>query len=213
MQIKCDQCGFTSDGPDGLAGKKLKCPKCGVEFVAGGVSAFKVVEDNPAASQYRKSIVEKPIGKIGSLEVTNKRVQGMIEREIPAGNGVRVEKTNIDVLLNLVTGITVDHINLRGTRIFGYVLLAIGLLLLPVGIALIVQECEFLGCVVVMPLGILCILLGIAFVLAKDQIRLLLSISGVNHFIPFKTSQKQEAEEKCKMLKKAKSEYERIACI
>lgn len=42
MEIKCSQCGFTSDGPDSL----VKCPKCGVEFVASGESAFAVVEDN-----------------------------------------------------------------------------------------------------------------------------------------------------------------------
>ena len=74
MEIKCSQCGFTSNGPDSLAGKKLN----GVEFVASGESAFAVVDDNPVASQYKKAIVEKPIGKIGTLEVTNKRVQGII---------------------------------------------------------------------------------------------------------------------------------------
>ena len=212
MEIKCSHCGFTSNGPDGLAGKKLKCPKCGVEFVAGGESAFAVVEDNPAASQYRKTIVEKPIGKIGTLEVTNKRVQGVIQREVPFSNGVRVEKANIDVLLNLVTGITVDMKNNKLRRIFGGILLVLGIAVLICGIALIVNKWEFVGMMSLF-LGLTPTLGGIGCLLQKDSIRLSLSISGVNHFIPFETSQLAEAEEKCKMLKDAKSEYERIACI
>lgn len=38
-------------------------------------------------------------------------------------------------------------------------------------------------------------------------------IAGVKYFIPFETSQRQVAEEKCKMLNDAKSEYERIVGI
>ena len=212
MEIKCSQCGFASNGPDGLAGKKLKCPKCGVEFVAGGESAFSVVEDNPIASQYKKSIVEKTIGKIGTLEVTNKRVQGMIQREVPFGKGVHVEKTNIDVLLNLITGITVNTINNKASRILGGILLALGIAILICGIALIVNKWEFVGGMSLV-FGLPFTLVGIVSLLQKDSIRLSLSISGVNHFIPFETSQKEEAEAKCKMLKDAKSEYERIACI
>ena len=213
MEIKCSQCGFTSNGPDSLAGKKLKCPKCGVEFVASGESAFAVVDDNPVASQYKKAIVEKPIGKIGTLEVTNKRVQGTIQREVPFGKGVRIEKTNIDVLLNLITGITVNTINNKPGRVIGGVLLVLGIAILICGIALIADKSEFIGgmsLVFSLPFA----LVGIIFLLLlKDSIRLSLSISGVNHFIPFETSQKEEAEAKCKMLKDAKSEYERIACI
>ena len=212
MEIKCSQCGFTSNGPDNLAGKKLKCPKCGVEFIASGESAFAVVEDNPAASQYKKTIVEKPIGKIGTLEVTNKRVQGMIQREIPFGKGVRIEKTNIDVLLNLITGITVNTINNKLARVIGGVLLVLGIAILICGIALIANKWEFVGGMSLV-FGLTFAICGIAFLLQKDSIRLSLSISGVNHFIPFQTSQLQEAEEKCKILKDAKSEYERIACI
>ena len=212
MEIKCSQCGFTSNGPDSLAGKKIKCPKCGVEFVASGESAFAVVDDNPVASQYKKAIVEKPIGKIGTLEVTNKRVQGTIQREVPFGKGVRIEKTNIDVLLNLITGITVNTFNNKLTRVIGGVLLVLGIAILICGIALIANKWEFVGgmsLVFSLPFA----LLGIGWLLTKDSIRLSLSISGVNHFIPFETSQKEEAEAKCKMLKDAKSEYERIACI
>ena len=213
MEIKCSQCGFTSNGPDSLAGKKLKCPKCGVEFVASGENAFAVVDDNPVASQYKKAIVEKPIGKIGTLEVTNKRVQGTIQREVPFGKGVRIEKTNIDVLLNLITGITVNTINNKPGRVIGGVLLVLGIAMLICGIALIADKSEFIGgmsLVFSLPFA----LDGIIFLLLlKDSIRLSLSISGVNHFIPFETSQKEEAEAKCKMLKDAKSEYERIACI
>lgn len=213
MEIKCSQCGFTSNGPDNLAGKKLKCPKCGVEFVASGESAFAVVEDNPAASQYKKAIVEKPIGKIGTLEVTNKRVQGMIQRVI----GTRVENANIDVLLNLITGITVNKISSRGKRIALNILASLWTLFCMIlGIVLMTENNGRQASEAWMPMLIgaigAVILCGISK-LIKDRIWLTLSISGVNHFIPFQTSQLQEAEEKCKMLKDAKSEYERIACI
>ena len=213
MEIKCSQCGFTSNGPDSLAGKKLKCPKCGVEFVASGESAFAVVDDNPVASQYKKAIVEKPIGKIGTLEVTNKRVQGMILREVPFGKGVRIEKTNIDVLLNLITGITVNTINNKPGRVIGGVLLVLSIAFLICGIALIANKWEFVGGMLLFVGMPTTLILGIVLLLLKDSISLSLSISGVNHFIPFETSQKEEAEAKCKMLKDAKSEYERIACI
>ena len=214
MEIKCSQCGFTSNGPDSLAGKKLKCPKCGVEFVASGENAFAVVDDNPVASQYKKAIVEKPIGKIGTLEVTNKRVQGMIQREIPFGQGVRIEKTNIDVLLNLITGITLTTESKKTNRVTAHVFATIFFLLgLVGGIGAIAERHEVEG----MICAVVGLLLAIAMIalsrIFKDSIRLSLSISGVNHFIPFETSQKEEAEAKCKMLKDAKSEYERIACI
>lgn len=214
MEIKCSQCGFTSNGPDSLAGKKLKCPKCGVEFVASGENAFAVVDDNPVASQYKKAIVEKPIGKIGTLEVTNKRVQGMIQREIPFGQGVQIEKTNIDVLLNLITGITLKVESKKANRVTAHVFATIFFLLgLVCGIGAIAERHEVEG----MICAVVGLLLAIAMIalsrIFKDSIRLSLSISGVNHFIPFETSQKEEAEAKCKMLKDAKSEYERIACI
>ena len=213
MEIKCSQCGFTSNGPDSLAGKKLKCPKCGVEFVASGESAFAVVDDNPVASQYKKAIVEKPIGKIGTLEVTNKRVQGMIQRVI----GTRVENTNIDVLLNLITGITVNKISCRGHRIALNILASLWTLFCMIlGIVLMTanngrQASEAWMPMLIGAIGAV-ILCGMSK-LIKDRIWLTLSISGVNHFIPFAASQLQEAEAKCKMLKDAKSEYERIACI
>ena len=211
MEIKCSQCGFTSNGPDSLAGKKLKCPKCGVEFVASGENAFAVVDDNLVASQYKKAIVEKPIGKIGTLEVTNKRVQGMLQRQI----GALVERTNIDVLLNLITGITLKTESKKANRVtahvFGTIFFLIGLVGGIGAIADQRQEVEGMICAVVgLLLDIAMIALSRRF---KDSIRLSLSISGVNHFIPFETSQKEEAEAKCKMLKDAKSEYERIACI
>ena len=47
----------------------------------------------------------------------------------------------------------------------------------------------------------------------EDKVHLILSVAGVDYFIPYETSQRKDAEEKCKMLKDAKSEYERIVGI
>ena len=204
MEIKCSSCGFSSNGPDSLSGKKLKCPKCGAEFVAG--CEFMVVEETPVATQDKKNIVEKPIGKIGSLKVTNKRVHGYINRKTTNGGAVRVEFVNIDVLLNLITGITVRRIE-NPARPICFIFAGLSAL-----------GAIIFSCVVSSPGPLV---FGLAFVIvlvtcginATDTVQLILSVSGVDHFIQYETSQMAEAEAKCKMLKDAKSEYERLACI
>lgn len=205
MEIKCNQCGFASNGPDTLLGKKLKCPKCGAEFVAGQECAFTIVEENTQSAKPLKDIVEKPIGKIGDLEVTNKRVRGSIMKKFMIGNTTHTQRVEIDVLLNLITGITVCEVKdpLVVPRLFASIVGFVGMLL---GIAL---SSAFISVLFIVLFFVGVVLLASS----KDKIHLVLSISGVDHFIPYETSQMEEAKEKCKMLKDAKREYERLARI
>lgn len=212
MEIKCSSCGFTSNGPDSLSGKKLKCPKCGVEFVAGVACEFMVVEEKPVAAQDKKNIIEKPIGKIGALEVTNKRVHGYINKKTTTMNawtGKSVEgvvRVNIDILLNLITGITVRVIE-NPARPICFIFAGLSVL------GAIIFSCA-VSSLAPLVLGLFLVIMFVTGgMLSADTVHLILSVSGVDHFIPYETSQLKEAEEKCKMLKDAKSEYERLACI
>ena len=212
MEIKCSKCGFTSHGPDSLVGKKLKCPKCGKEFVEGSGCEFTVVEDKPTftvaveqapgATEKAKAVKENFIGYIGTLEVTSKRVRGMIYRKSFGRTGRR---KYVDVLLNLVNGITVQVINKTKARWFQYIMSLLS------GLVSAVLFCHS-GHPEFCPISVLIVILGWYFDRAvyKDRVLLLLSISGEDYFIPFQASQLFEAECKCTMLKKAKSEYECI---
>ena len=217
MEIKCGKCGFTSTGPDTLSGKKLKCPQCGEEFVANAECAFTVVEENRRepekhlAAQRDKVIVEKPIGKIGELEVTNKRVHGTIHRSVTVGNATTTEKVNIDVLLNLITGITVRKVE-NPLGCVGAMCVCFGVFGFILGIVGIANNVEFVGGLGFF-IGAILLISGCAMLSGDDKVHLVLSISGVDHFIPYETSQMKEAEEKCKMLQDAKREYERLVQI
>ena len=208
MEIKCTSCGFTSEGPDALSGKKLKCPKCGAEFIAGVQCEFTVVEESPISAQEgqnkKETIVEKMIGKIGALEVTNKRIRGSINKKTITANGMpSYERVSIDILHNLITGITVQVVENKGRLrcfICGSILILASLLLAAIEAPLLI----------LLPIGIIVLVVG---ALCEDKVHLILSVAGVDYFIPYETSQTKEAEEKCKMLKDAKSEYEHIVGI
>lgn len=201
MEAKCDACGFTGACPDSFAGKTIKCPKCGHEFVVKGDSAFSLVEENSPKNTHK--IVEKEIGSIGDLKVTNKRIVGEINKKEKIGGRVKVTRVNLDVVLNMITGITVIKDYSVVGRVMGWIYTVMSVLLAIMAIA---AESVFLG---VMSGGML--LLGlIALILSMSKVQLIISVAGVDHFIPYETSQMAEAEEKCNMLRNAKSEYERL---
>ena len=205
MEIKCTSCGFTSNGPDTFSGKKLKCPKCAAEFVVGIQCEFTEVEDTPIAVQNKKeTIIEKSIGKIGALEVTNKRIRGSINKKTITANGMPIyERVSIDILHNLITGITVQVVKNKG-RLFCFIC---GPILILAPLLLVAIAAPLLS---LLPLGIIVLVIG---TLCEDKVHLILSVAGVDYFIPYETSQTKEAEEKCKLLKDAKSEYEHIVGI
>ncbi len=206
MKITCESCGFSSEGPDSLSGKKIKCPKCGADFTVGGAGGFTVVEEPVASRKTVLSLKEAPVGtivgKLGQLEVTNKRVQGDIFKVIQLTNGRKgKERVNIDVLLNLITGITVKRISKLPQRIACF---------LPALCSLFMALTDGGGA------GWACFFLfaaagyGVGRRFFPDQVWLNLSISGVDHYVRFATSQMKEANDGASMIKNAKAEYERV---
>lgn len=212
MNVKCTKCEFSGEVPDSFVGKKIKCPKCQTEFAVASESAFSVVEEPTVLKKSVISIKEVAIGKIGPLEVTNKRIHGQITKLVPTPQGGYATQTaSVDVLLNLLTGVTVRHVNNLRFRICCILLAIFGVLLLGIGLAGVVGKEEFLGgisCVV--SAGFIGSALGIGLKNWKDRLWLVLSISGVDHVIPFGMSEKILADKYCATLKNAKSEYERL---
>ena len=206
MEIKCEKCGYDGKCPDSFIGKTIKCPKCGHEFVVRDDCAFMVVDEPIAKREPKMTISEVEIGEIGSLKVTNKRLVGEINKKMKFANGqTEIQHVNIDVLLNMITGITVtEDASKKGALPVGCFVLVLGAS--GVGVAVAVESI-FFGV-----LGALPLLMGITLIMASffKKIHLTISIAGVDHFIPFETSRKQEAEEKCNLLRKAKAEYERM---
>lgn len=213
MEAKCDACGFTGTCPDSFAGRTIQCPKCGHEFVVKGDSAFSLVEESLPKKTNRPTLVEEEIGSIGDLKVTNKRIVGEINKKEKIGNGVKVTRVNIDVILNMITGITVIKDYNFGARVAGCLFTPLAVIGAIIGISAIISEdsraAEPGAVMLVMSFvfglfGVICLLLS------KSRVHLQISIAGVDHFIPYETSCQKEAEEKCNMLRNAKSEYERL---
>ena len=142
MEAKCDACGFTGPCPDSFAGRTIQCPKCGHEFVVKGDSAFSLVEESLPKKTNRPTLVEEEIGSIGDLKVTNKRIVGEINKKEKIGNGVKVTRVNIDVVLNMITGITVIKDYNFGARVGGWIYTPSSVLLAIMAIA---GESVFVG--------------------------------------------------------------------
>ena len=214
MEAKCDACGFTGTCPDSFAGRSIQCPKCGHEFVVKGDSAFSLVEESLPKKTNRPTLVEEEIGSIGDLKVTNKRIVGEINKKEKIGGSVKVARVNIDVVLNMITGITVIKDYNFGARVAGYVFSALAVVVAIVGvIAMCDRRGEEPGAIMLGMSFAMALFGVISLLISRAKVHLRISIAGVDHFIPYETSCQKEAEEKCNMLRNAKSEYERLMGI
>lgn len=206
MEAKCDACGFTGPCPDSFAGRTIQCPKCGHEFVVKGDSAFSLVGESLPKKTSGTMFVEKEIGSIGGLKVTNKRIAGEINKKEKIGRDVKVTRVNIDVVLNMITGITVTKTYNVKARMGGWLYITLSVMF---AISAFGTESLFCGAIAggLFLGGLICLLMSMS------KVHLIISVAGVDHFIPYKTSKMDEAEEKCNMLRNAKSEYERLTGV
>ena len=157
----------------------------------------------------KESITENEIGEIGTLHVTNRRIHGLVSRDIMEANRLRTENVDINIPLGRITCVAMNLFDNWDTR-------------KALSIAKIVGPIIIVGFLWLFDLyhhGWLLLVLGISLFLdhkyddycaktPQDGIRISFTIDGVDYYIPFKLSEKETAEAKFKMLKDAKREYD-----